>query len=63
VNSSFVYGAKEDGVPYPLIAEQWTSISSMVMLRDAVNASRMGDKEKLHSIQALKRFVPETQKS
>jgi hypothetical protein len=59
VKYSFAYGGK-DGVPFPV--NRRAMDESMIMLRDAVNASRIGDKEKLHSLQVLRGFVPETPK-
>jgi hypothetical protein len=60
VKYSFAYGGK-DGVPFPV--NRRAMDESIVMLRDAVTASRIDDKEKLHSLQVLRRFVPENPKS
>jgi len=35
---------------------------SIVMLRDTVKVARVGDKEKLNSLERLRRFVPENAK-
>jgi hypothetical protein len=60
VKYSFAYGGK-DGVPFPV--DRRALDESIVMLRDTVKAARLGDKEKLHSLERLRRFVPENEKS
>src|SRR3990170_3866823 len=60
VKYSFAYGGK-DAVPFPV--DRRSMDESIVMLRDTVKAARIGDKEKLHSLQRLRRFVPENVKS
>jgi hypothetical protein len=60
VKYSFAYGGK-DGVPFPV--HRRAMDESIVMLRDAVKASRLGDKEKLHSLDRLRRYVPENANS
>ena len=60
VKYSFAYGGK-DGVPFPV--DRRAMDDSIVMLRDTVKAARVGDKEKLHSLERLRRFVPENAKS
>ena len=60
VKYSFAYGGK-DAVPFPV--DRRSMDESIVMLRDTVKAARIGDKEKLHSLQRLRRFVPENAKS
>ena len=60
VKYSFCVGGK-DGVPFPV--DRKAMDESILMLRDTVNAARLGDKEKLHSLQRLRRFVPENAKS
>ena len=60
VKYSFAYGGK-DGVPFPV--DRRAMDESIVMLRDTVKAARIGDKEKLHSLERLRRFVPENTKS
>jgi hypothetical protein len=60
VKYSFAYGGK-DGVPFPV--NRRAMDESILMLRDTVKAARIGDKEKLHSLQRLRRFVPENAKS
>ena len=60
VKFSFAYGGK-DGVPFPVNREAMDE--STRLLRDTVKASRIGDKDKLLSLQRLRRFVPEEPKS
>jgi hypothetical protein len=60
VKYSFAYGGK-DGVPFPV--DRRAMDESIQMLRDTVKAARIGDKERLHSLQSLRRFVPENVKS
>jgi hypothetical protein len=60
VKFSFAYGGK-DGIPFPVDREAMDE--SIRLLRDTVNASRIGDKDKLRSLQRLRRFVPEEPKS
>jgi hypothetical protein len=55
VKYSFAYGGK-DGVPYPV--DRKAMDESILMLRQAVEASRVGDGEKMRSLQRLRRFVP-----
>ncbi len=56
VKYSFAYGGK-DGVPFPV--DRRAMDESIVMLRDTVKAARIGDKERLHSLERLRKFVPE----
>ncbi len=56
VKCSFAYGGK-DGVPYPVNRKAMEE--SVQMLRQAVEESRIGDKEKMRSLCSLRRFVPE----
>jgi hypothetical protein len=60
VKFSFAYGGK-DGVPFPV--NRRAMDESILMLRDSVKAARIGDKEKLHSLERLRRFVPDNAKS
>ena len=60
VKYSFAYGGK-DGVPFPV--DRRAMDESILMLRDTVKAARIGDKDKLYSLQRLRRFVPENVKS
>jgi hypothetical protein len=56
VKYSFAYGGK-DGVPYPV--DRKAMDESIQMLRETIHAAKIGDKERMHSLQALRRFVPE----
>ena len=60
VKYSFAYGGK-DGVPFPV--DRRAMDESIIMLRDTVKAARIGDKEKLNSLQRLRRFIPENANS
>jgi hypothetical protein len=55
VKYSFAYGGK-DGVPYPV--NRGAMDESILILRDAVQAAKVGDKEKVQALQGLRRFVP-----
>jgi hypothetical protein len=55
VKYSFAYGGK-DGVPYPVNRKAMDE--SIRMLRQAIQEAKIGDKEKIHSMQRLRRFVP-----
>ena len=55
VKFSFAYGGK-DGVPYPVNREAMDE--SIEILRQSVQEAKIGDKEKLESLQRLRRFVP-----
>ena len=54
VKYSFAYGGK-DGVPYPVNREAMDQ--SIQILRETVEATRIGDKEKTRALQGLHRFV------
>ena len=54
VKYSFAYGGK-DGVPYPVNREAMDH--SIQILRETVEATRIGDKEKTRALQGLRRFV------
>jgi hypothetical protein len=56
VKYSFAYGGK-DGVPYPV--DRRAMDESIRLLRQAVQTARIGDREKMSSLQRLRRFVPE----
>jgi len=56
VKYSFAYGGK-DGVPYPV--DRRAIDESIQLLRQTVQAARIGDREKVSSLQRLRRFVPE----
>jgi uncharacterized protein len=55
VKFSFAYGGK-DGVPYPVNREAMDE--SIEILRQSVQEAKIGDKEKLQSLQRLRRHVP-----
>jgi hypothetical protein len=55
VKYSFAYGGK-DGVPYPV--NRRAMDESIQMLRQAIQEAKMGDKEKMHSQERLRQFVP-----
>jgi hypothetical protein len=55
VKFSFAYGGK-DGVPFPV--DRRAMDASIHVLRQAVQAAKIGDKEKTRSLQRLRRFVP-----
>jgi hypothetical protein len=57
VKFSFAYGGK-DGVPFPV--DRRAMDESVQVLREAVEAARVGDKEKARSLARLRRFVPAT---
>jgi uncharacterized protein len=56
VKFSFAYGGK-DGVPFPVNREAMDE--SIQILKQSVQEAKIGDKEKLQSLQRLRRFVPE----
>jgi uncharacterized protein len=56
VKFSFAFGGK-DGVPYPV--DRKAMDESILILRKSVEAAKIGDREKLQSLQRLRRFVPE----
>jgi hypothetical protein len=60
VKFSFAYGGK-DGVPFPV--DRGAMDESIQLLRQAVQAARVGDKEKTRSLRMLRRFVPENANS
>ena len=60
VKFSFAYGGK-DGVPFPV--ERRAMDESIEILKKSVEAAKIGEKDKLHSLQRLRRFVPENANS
>jgi uncharacterized protein len=56
VKFSFAYGGK-DGVPFPVNRESMDE--SIRILRETVQAAKVGEREKLRALQGLRRFVPE----
>ena len=57
VKFSFAYGGK-DGVPFPV--DRKAMDESIQILKQSVEAAKIGDKEKMRSLQGLRRFVPAT---
>jgi len=55
VKYSFAYGGK-DGVPYPV--DRTAMDESIQMLKQTVQEARIGNKEKMRSLQSLRAFVP-----
>jgi len=55
VKYSFAYGGK-DGVPYPVNRQAMDE--SIQILKETVQATKIGDKEKTRALQTLRRFVP-----
>jgi len=60
VKFCFAYGGK-DGVPFPV--DRRAMDESVQMLRRAVEAAKLGEKEKLRSLRRLRRFIPESTNS
>ena len=60
VKFSFAYGGK-DGVPFPV--DRRAMDESIHVLRQAVQAAKIGDKERTRSLQRLRRFVPQNANS
>jgi hypothetical protein len=60
VKFCFAYGGK-DGVPFPV--DRRAMDESVQVLRRAVEAAKLGEKEKLRSLRRLRRFVPESTNS
>ncbi|MEM2970561.1 MAG: DUF763 domain-containing protein [Candidatus Bathyarchaeia archaeon] len=58
VKYSFAYGGK-DGVPFPI--DKKAMDNSIIFLREAIENSKLGDKEKIKSLQRLRRFLPANQ--
>jgi hypothetical protein len=55
VKYSFAYGGK-DGVPYPV--DRKAMDESIQILRQAVQEAKIGDQERMNSLERLRRFVP-----
>lgn len=55
VKYSFAYGGK-DGVPYPV--NRKAIDESIRILKQAIQEAKIGDKEKIRSLQRLRQFVP-----
>ncbi len=55
VKFSFAYGGK-DGVPYPV--DRKAMDESIEILKKSVQEAKIGEKDKLHSLQRLRQFVP-----
>jgi hypothetical protein len=60
VKFSFAYGGK-DGVPFPV--DRRAMDESIQVLRQAVQEAKVGERDKLRSLQRLRRFVPENANS
>jgi hypothetical protein len=56
VKFSFAYGGK-DGVPFPV--DRKAMDESIQILKQSVQEAKIGDNEKLRSLQILRRFVPQ----
>ncbi len=57
VKFSFAYGGK-DGVPFPV--ERKAMDESIEILRKSVEEAKIGEKDRLQSLQRLRQFVPQT---
>jgi len=57
VKYSFAYGGK-DGVPYPV--DRRAMDESIYILKRAIQEAKVGEKEKMRSLQRLRRFVPDS---
>ena len=56
VKYSFAYGGK-DGVPYPV--DRKAMDESIGMLSQAIQEAKVGNEERMHSLQRLRRFIPD----
>jgi hypothetical protein len=56
VKYSFAYGGK-DGVPYPV--DRKAMDESIQMLSQTIQEAKVGNEEKMHSLQRLRRFIPD----
>ena len=56
VKYSFAYGGK-DGVPHPV--NRRAMDESIQILKQAIREAKLGDKEKIQSLQRLRQFIPE----
>jgi hypothetical protein len=59
VKYSFAYGGK-DGVPYPV--DRKAMDESIQMLSQTIQEAKVGNEEKMHSLQRLRRFIPDDAK-
>lgn len=59
VKYSYAYGGK-DGVPFPV--DRTAMDRSIEILRQAIEEAKIGDKDKMHSLQRLRAFVPHSLK-
>jgi hypothetical protein len=55
VKYSFAYGGK-DGVPYPVNRKAMDE--SIQILKQAIKEAKLGEKEKIQSLQRLRQFIP-----
>ena len=55
VKFSFAYGGK-DSVPFPV--DRKAMDESIQILKESVQAAKIGEKEKIYSIERLRQFVP-----
>ena len=55
VKYSFAYGGK-DGVPHPV--DRKAMDESIRLLKQAIEQAKIGDKEKIHSLERLRQFIP-----
>jgi len=60
VKYSFAYGGK-DGIPYPV--DRKAMDESIQILENAIKNARIGDREKLRSLQRLQQYVPANHKT
>ena len=60
VKFSFGFGGK-DGVPFPV--DRKAMDESIQILQRSVQEARIGDKEKMRSLQRLRQFVPQNANS
>ena len=60
VKFSFAYGGK-DGVPYPV--DRKAMDESIEILKKSVQEAKIGEKEKMQSLQRLRRYVPDNANS
>lgn len=56
VKYSYAYGGK-DGVPFPV--DRKAMDKSIEILKQAVEEAKIGDKDKMHSLQRLRIFIPQ----
>jgi hypothetical protein len=56
VKYSFAFGGK-DGVPFPV--DRRAMDESIQVLKDAVQAAKIGDNDRMEALQRLRRFIPD----